>query len=164
VVAKGMDCPGCRAVLTERGAAELSLLRCDACGGLWADNAVSQRVSSATLSEPARAFLLELEREVAAAPSPGAVESAAARACPACGDAMPEVTIPHTGVKVDVCASHGTWFDRHELVRVYQAIEIKNVDDDEAANEFAQDLTEDRRGRAMRGSFLGRVIGLLRGS
>lgn len=42
--------------------------------------------------------------------------------CPWCGQSMHICLTRLAGVEIDVCASHGVWFDRHELERVSQAV------------------------------------------
>ena len=121
------------------------------------------RVSRGELSEAGRALVFAVER----APVPADVESGddaarAARACPVCAAPMSEVAVPNTTVKVDVCAAHGTFFDRLELASAYQAIEIKNAVDDGDAEAFGRELAEDRADAFMNHSVLGRLLGLLR--
>jgi Zn-finger nucleic acid-binding protein len=51
------------------------------------------------------------------------LEAVAYAPCPVCKSLMNRVNFAHTsGVIVDVCTSHGTWFDADELRRVLEFI------------------------------------------
>ena len=49
------------------------------------------------------------------------------RRCPDCGNGLVEGWLDIGRVNVDVCASHGTWFDPHELVAVVEHLTQKPV-------------------------------------
>lgn len=50
-----------------------------------------------------------------------AVDTRGTVACPECGQAMERSVAGQTGVEIDVCREHGTWFDRDELGRIARA-------------------------------------------
>ena len=156
-----MNCPGCEGELVARSAGGLTLQRCARCGGLWVDNEGSQLLHAGALPDAARALVLEVEKELAADSASGD-RPGGARACPMCAAAMSEVEVPLAKIAVDVCAQHGTYFDRHELVRFFQAVEIKNVDDAEAAEAYGKEVAGDRMESALRGSVLSTLFGWLR--
>ncbi len=102
-------CPRCGVDLAPEIAGAVSLHRCARCGGAWLDAAT---------------FRAMCERDAAAAsatPSTGAESPPAETrvrylACPVCGDVMSRVNFARvSGVIVDVCRSHGVWFDPGEL-------------------------------------------------
>ena len=49
--------------------------------------------------------------------------------CPTCGQLMNRMNFArHSGVIVDVCKSHGTWFDRDELRQIVEFIGAGGLD------------------------------------
>ena len=78
-----------------------------ACGGAWIG--VDRLVE---LAEDVRGELVTL---------PWASRDGAARACPACGEAMRTVSL--AGVALDRCFAHGIWFDADELQQVLRHAE-----------------------------------------
>ncbi len=108
------QCPSCHCPLASRTVAGHRINACELCGGLFVDNAVSQRLTR------------EYERELVAfdvAWSMG--KKTVARwpepECPRCSAPMRAVTVERANVIVDVCAEHGTWFDPGELQEVARA-------------------------------------------
>ena len=67
------------------------------------------------LVEKKSAVLLDFARE-AASKGTTKTEAHVARRCPECDEPLKAKRVNHT-LDVDVCTSHGTWFDREELVR-----------------------------------------------
>jgi Zn-finger nucleic acid-binding protein len=135
-------CPHCGAVATEASAAELSKLKCprcridmtaarlageqfhecERCGGVWLDVATFEHISA---SREEQAAVLG-----AASPAPAhavdlANEGSKIRysPCPQCGQLMNRINFARcSGVIVDVCKGHGTWFDRDELRKIVEFI------------------------------------------
>ena len=135
-------CPHCGVAATEASAAELSVLKCprcridmsaitigttamrecERCGGIWlevstfekicADREKQSAVLGAALPAPARQLMATDESEqISYAP------------CPQCGQLMNRINFARcSGVIVDVCKGHGTWFDRDELSGIIQFI------------------------------------------
>ncbi len=92
---------------------DLSVCRC--CAGVWLDPESLGLVLRAMHEEPLKA--VRHETEGASTP----VDTGPAIACPVCGRALRRLTMPVSGVEVDRCDAHGTWFDRHELERAASA-------------------------------------------
>jgi Zn-finger nucleic acid-binding protein len=102
--------------------ADTAMRECERCGGLWievsafaeicADREQQSAVLGAALPAPARKLPLSAESEkISYAP------------CPQCGQLMNRVNFARcSGVIVDVCRGHGTWFDRDELSGIVQFI------------------------------------------
>jgi Zn-finger nucleic acid-binding protein len=128
---------------------------CAGCGGLWLDAETFQRVCEER----------EEQAAVMAAP-PGAREAVAPETvryvpCPACGDLMARVNFQRiSGVVLDQCRRHGTWFDRDELRRVVEFIRAGGMD--RARQRELERLAEERRrlesarAEAARGSYADR--------
>lgn len=92
---------------------------CDTCNGLWIETTTLQQLIS-DKSKPAAM----LGTGIAAPPPTGVkLEPVQYAPCPICKRLMNRVNFAHaSGVIVDVCTSHGTWFDADELRRVLEFI------------------------------------------
>lgn len=114
-----LPCPRkCGAMRPVRfGGADMYL--CDTCSGLWVDPETLQHLVQDRL-KPA-----PLVGTGIAAPAPTQVklEHVQYAPCPVCKTLMNRVNFAHaSGVIVDVCTNHGTWFDADELRRVLEFI------------------------------------------
>lgn len=104
-------CPRCWQPLSAVQLAEGTLHRCPACAGAFAEcraEAAIQRRGEAALAgvPPPDA-------------SPRPVDLQGYARCPLCANVMNRVQFARrSGVLVDVCRDHGTWFDASELERV----------------------------------------------
>jgi Zn-finger nucleic acid-binding protein len=125
-------CPACvgQPELVARLVGEVLIDECASCFGLWLDAAAVDRVVRER-SEQAMAPLRELG---APAPGPGMAAPAGAvpeptvlgaaprpmyLKCPDCGTVMNRVNFGRrSGIIIDACRGHGTWFDDKELPRV----------------------------------------------
>jgi len=135
-------CPHCGAAPTESKAAPLSVLKCsrckidmtsvtigaepmrecERCGGLWVEVAVFERIcvhkeeQSAVLGGAS----LAPQHQVSMGSEPNKISYAP---CPQCGQLMNRINFAHcSGVIVDICKGHGTWFDRDELREIVEFI------------------------------------------
>jgi Zn-finger nucleic acid-binding protein len=107
-------CPRCRESLLDIANVP-GIRRCEKCGGVFADNDVSQRVVRVF----DRIFL-----EVGFATSQGkprANETGHALTCPECLVAMQKIRIESAACHIDACPAHGSWFDPGELADVMRA-------------------------------------------
>jgi Zn-finger nucleic acid-binding protein len=128
-------CPHCGAVPAPVTAAQLSVLKCprckidmasvtigaepmrecERCGGLWLEVAALEKICA---SKEEQSAVLG-----GAAPAPPHQVSPSGEAnkisyvpCPQCGQLMNRINFARcSGVVVDVCKGHGTWFDQDEL-------------------------------------------------
>ena len=115
-------CPACDSApdMTARLVGGVLLDDCGACHGIWLDVAAVERV----VRERGAESLAPLRELGQSAPVPGAPAPAAAPRrmyikCPDCGAVMNRVNFGRrSGIIVDVCRGHGTWFDSTELPRV----------------------------------------------
>src|SRR6478752_545104 len=111
-------CPDCKLTLRAFEAGAGKLLACERCGG--------QMVTHGLL----RALLEQREALGRAVPSPIDVprgnplaDPVRYRACPSCGHMMNRKNFGgSSGIVVDVCALHGTFFDAGELPRVLEFV------------------------------------------
>jgi Zn-finger nucleic acid-binding protein len=116
-------CPRCQdETLRVEVVSETAIERCNRCEGLWIDRESVERLVHKNRSEGA----------VRAASSGGRISTATnllkATAdgylrCPVCNQLMWRQNFGKiSGVLIDVCRAHGTWFDRDELHRVIEFI------------------------------------------
>ena len=117
-----LACPGCGARMTPRISGHAAFDECDHCGGLW--------LAPATIGEMAtqaetRAHLKLFDPPAAAATAGGRTSPEILyRKCPLCGKMMNRSSYAvGAGVVVDLCKSHGTYFDTGELTHVFTFIE-----------------------------------------
>ena len=101
---------------------------CERCGGLWVEVAAFEEVCAnreqqsavlgGALPAPARQLTARRESEkIHYAP------------CPQCGQLMNRINFARcSGVIVDVCKGHGTWFDRDELSGIIEFIRGGGLD------------------------------------
>jgi Zn-finger nucleic acid-binding protein len=95
------------------------MYHCEKCNGLWVDSQTLQRLVAERL-KPAPLVGTCISAPLPARVTLGAVEYAP---CPVCKNLMNRLNFAHTsGVIVDVCTSHGTWFDADELRRVLEFV------------------------------------------
>jgi Zn-finger nucleic acid-binding protein len=113
--ATSIVCPRCTAVLFAAETGGVTLNGCGRCGGIWLDNEACQAVVRSY--DPA---VVALARRAAshATARPRATEIA----CPVCNARLQRAQAG--GIVLDVCADHGTWFDRAELELVMGAQRI----------------------------------------
>jgi len=112
-----LRCPRCDTNLARVGVGKLSLHSCDRCGGLWVDKDSFQSICTREEEQEAvLGFLPEPES------APVAQERRPKRVyipCPECGKLMNQKNFSgYSGVVLDWCRDHGSWFDRHELHRI----------------------------------------------
>jgi len=112
-------CPRCRLNLEAVKVGSASLLECGKCEGVWLDTATLQQICA---DREEQAAVLGMAAPLPAAED-RAIETVRYLRCPVCQDLMNRVNFANCShVIVDVCAKHGTWFDRDELRKVIEFI------------------------------------------
>lgn len=138
--ADGGPCPACAKPLAAAKMGDLQAQACGACGGLWLDRAMFEQLGASR--ERQGAVLGRLPAAVA--PPVLAMEPVKYRPCPVCRQFMNRVNYAkRSGVVLDVCKSHGLWFDQDELRRVLAFIAGGGLD--RAREREIEDLKEARR-------------------
>jgi len=112
-------CPRCRIDMKSIELGAEAMRECDKCGGLWLEVASFEKICS---SREEQAAVLG-----GASPAPGkkANDDAPVRyvPCPQCQQLMNRINFARcSGVIVDICKGHGTWFDRDELSEIIRFI------------------------------------------
>jgi Zn-finger nucleic acid-binding protein len=102
------------------------LRECSKCEGLWVDTASLEHICA---ERERQAAVLGMT-QTAQAPASGALEEKVRYLpCPECKKLMNRVNFAgYSNVIVDVCKTHGTWFDRDELRRVIEFIRSGGLD------------------------------------
>ena len=135
-----LHCPGCDAVLFQGQLGPSVLHQCGKCFGFWVDRATFDRICR------------EAEEQSLPPGLPGAVPPPAPVAlpkvryvkCPSCRSFMNRVNFAEcSGVVVDVCREHGTWFDAYELNRIVEFIRAGGLD--KARDRKKAELVAERR-------------------
>jgi len=104
----GRPCPRCPGELAQVTFGAIDAAECPRCGGVFVDAASLRRITA----DRAQARAVPLASARPARP----VEEVRYLACPNCAKLMNRVNFGRrSGVIVDVCGQHGTWFDAGEL-------------------------------------------------
>ena len=116
------SCPRCGVKMAGIKVGRTHLSECAKCGGLWVDTASFQQICEDR----------EDQEEVLGAPAPvsekHAINSQGAQRmyvpCPLCAKLMNRINFGScSGVIIDWCKDHGTWFDNNELRQIVTFIQ-----------------------------------------
>ena len=122
------QCPRCSGSLTVTAIGAAFFEECGACGGVWVDAQSFQQICQSR--EQQAAFVGA--GSPLAPPSLGTAdhhETVQYVKCVVCAQLMNRMNFArHSGVVVDVCKRHGTWFDRDELRRIVEFIRDGGLD------------------------------------
>lgn len=122
-----LKCPKCKINMLPITLGGSAMRECESCGGLWLDVAAFKKLcadrehQSAVLglASPVTPHRLDAAGEITVRYVP----------CPECGELMNRVNFARcSGVIVDVCRGHGTWFDRDELREIIEFIRDGGLD------------------------------------
>jgi Zn-finger nucleic acid-binding protein len=133
-------CPGCEHPLLRGQLGELVLHECDHCFGFWVDTHTFEHICRNAEQEALGLGLLgpPTPRSTQGVPGIRYVR------CPQCRQLMHRVNFAqHSGVVVDVCRDHGTWFDADELHRIVHFIRTGGLD--RARERQQAELADERR-------------------
>lgn len=120
--AKLRPCPRCPGVgLVARPLAHVTVDECPDCTGVFVDRATVEAVT-----QDLAVFDAVRERYPG---RPDPEREVVYLACPRCGDKMTRrLFVEGVRVIIDVCPTHGTWFDARELTAVVEFVELRGVD------------------------------------
>lgn len=113
------SCPRCRLEMQAITIGSTTVRECERCLGLWVDVASFEKICA------------DREEQAAVLGTASPVPARAAREiskvryapCPECKQLMNRVNFARcSGVIVDICKGHGTWFDSEELSRIVEFI------------------------------------------
>jgi Zn-finger nucleic acid-binding protein len=118
---RAASCPRCRVGLEPIAVGSARLRECARCDGLWVDVESFERIVSEREEQSAVLGAPTLLTKAGGAGTPDKVRYVP---CPECGELMNRVNFARcSGVVVDVCKGHGTWFDRDELRQIVEFIQ-----------------------------------------
>ena len=109
-----LKCPRCRVDMASISLGTMAMRECEQCLGLWLEVAVFEKICADRVEQAA------VLGTASPAPTQQAPSVDVARIryapCPRCGQLMNRINFARcSGVIVDICKGHGTWFDRDEL-------------------------------------------------
>lgn len=114
-------CPRCRVPLEKVVLGTTRLLECARCDGLWVDVASFEHICADREEQSAvlgAAHFVGERKSVS-----GAAGGVRYVPCPECGQLMNRINFARcSGVVVDICKRHGTWFEKDELTRIVEFI------------------------------------------
>lgn len=112
------SCPRCDKPLSSKEADECHFEACDACGGLWIDHGVVEKIVAKAQQ---RKSLNALLGKSPIRPSQLTRHKVRYLACPVCNELMFRRNFAQkSGVIIDECTAHGLWFDHHELAAILE--------------------------------------------
>lgn len=119
---KPLNCPRCQKPLQGANVGSSLLYECLNCGGLWVEVEVFERVCQA--QEEQEAVLRSENIGFFSATSSEQKSAKLYIPCPVCGNIMNRMNFAGcSGIIVDWCKSHGTWFDSKELQQIVHFIQ-----------------------------------------
>jgi len=121
-----LPCPGCKTkVLGQVELGHTPVMECAGCHGLWVDAGTFDRIctdrerQSAVLGSASEMFR----------PGDRPIQKVRYVKCPECEQLMHRINFAKcSGIVVDVCKGHGTWFDRDELQHIVEFIRTGGLD------------------------------------
>jgi Zn-finger nucleic acid-binding protein len=138
--AKDRKCPRCKNDMMLVTIGSTAVLECERCFGLWLDVASFEKICADREQQSAvLGFALQ-------APPIGAHETSKVNyvPCPECSQLMNRMNFARcSGVIVDICKQHGTWFDRDELSRIVEFIHGGGLEASRLREK--EEIREDRR-------------------
>jgi Zn-finger nucleic acid-binding protein len=116
--AKDRKCPRCRIEMVSVTIGSTAVLECERCVGLWVNVSSFEKICADR--EQQSAVLGAAAHATSAAHEISKVKYVP---CPECEQLMNRLNFARcSGVIVDICKKHGTWFDRDELSRIVEFI------------------------------------------
>lgn len=154
-----LKCPRCKIDMASITLGAMAMRECERCVGLWVEVAAFEKICAD--GEQQSAVL------GAASPAPahqlpsGDPDKIRYVPCPQCGQLMNRINFARcSGLIVDVCKGHGTWFDRDELSGIVQFIrggglEVSRQKDKAELEYERQQLRAEQLAAAKRATSLG---------
>ncbi len=157
-------CPSCSApsALVARVVGGVLIDECPSCLGLWLDAAAVERLVRERQKESLDSLRQMMPPEPALSHAAEAAAPAGRRmyiSCPDCDQVMNRVNFARrSGIIVDVCRGHGTWFDASELPRVVDFVLKGGVEESQRREvdelrEKARRAAADAEGERMRAAW-----------
>lgn len=130
-------CPRCRIEMKSVVIGATTLGECSRCEGLWVDVRSFEKICADREQQSA------VLGTAAPAPAPREISKVKYVPCPECSQLMNRMNFARcSGVIVDLCKNHGTWFDRDELSRIIAFIREGGMNASRAKEKLA--IAEER--------------------
>ncbi|HOW87292.1 MAG TPA: zf-TFIIB domain-containing protein [Candidatus Omnitrophota bacterium] len=121
-----MECPKCLKPLTVRTEDGLEMDYCEACHGVWVDHLKEKK---ALKIKPEVFSMDELARLRKLYVPLGRREPIRYVPCPVCKQLMNrKIWGSYSGVVVDVCGEHGSWYDAKEIEKVREYVALGGIE------------------------------------
>lgn len=134
----GLACPRCEGRLSYVKLGTLEVAECEKCDGLWVERTAFEELCA---NREEQASILGSASEIPPAPAETKIRYLK---CPLCQDFMNRHNFANcSGVIIDVCRIHGTWFDANELRQIMAFIRGGGID--RAREQQKRELEEARR-------------------
>lgn len=118
---KHLTCPRCEHVLTSAIIGNTKIDECNNCGGIWMDKESFQKICDDREQQEQALVYPSLIRTIELQPTNQPTRMYIP--CPECGGLMQRKNfVGCSGIIVDWCKQHGTWFDRQELQQIVNFI------------------------------------------
>jgi Zn-finger nucleic acid-binding protein len=158
--AEEVECPRCKIQMKSVAIGSTNVSECERCLGLWLNVAAFEKICADREQQSA------VLGTASPAPSSAVRETSKVNyvPCPQCSQLMNRINFARcSGVIVDICKGHGTWFDRDELSRIVEFIrggglEESRAREKEDIKEERLKLLEQQRIEARRSLFTGRDV------
>lgn len=148
-------CPRCQIDMKSILVGATAVRECERCFGLWLSAATFEKLCA---DREQQSIVLGSASQAPSSGSPAAGKVSYVP-CPECSQLMNRINFARcSGVVVDVCKGHGTWFDRDELSRIVQFIQRGGFEASRMRDRA--DLEEERRKIAEERASLDRQRGL----
>jgi len=114
-------CPRCETNLQQQAVGKSTMNICRKCGGLWVNKDTFQAICT---REEEQESVLDFKPEAlpTASQENSKKPQRAYIPCPECGKLMNHKNFSGSGVVLDWCRQHGSWFDRNELQNIVRFI------------------------------------------
>ncbi len=137
-----LKCPRCKIDMAPIKIGAEAMRECDRCGGLWVEVAAFERICADREQQSivlgGASLVPGQQVSVGRGTSPNIREGSNRSSeppkisyapCPQCGQLMNRINFARcSGVVVDVCKGHGTWFDCDELREIVEFIRAGGLD------------------------------------
>lgn len=139
---KPLSCPKCKDSLFIVYHEEVEVDTCPGCNGVWVDPFKEMTLLK---KRPAGLSVEELRHLRKLYQPMGKVESVRYFPCPVCEQMMSRKNWgTHSGVIVDYCQNHGTWYDDQELPKVKEYVMLGGIEY-EKHSQYDRQLSQTRR-------------------
>jgi len=138
--AKNRKCPRCHSEMSFVSIGTTAVLECERCLGLWLDVSSFEKVCADREQQSAVLGVASI------APTHAVRDTSKVNyvPCPQCSQLMNRINFARcSGVIVDFCKGHGTWFDRDELSRIVEFIRQGGLEASRARDKA--EIREERR-------------------